>query len=47
MRCTGRSRAGSWTEAAPVDPNSPYSAAKAGGDLIALAYHRTHGLDVV
>jgi dTDP-glucose 4,6-dehydratase len=38
---------GSWTEDAPVDPNSPYSAAKAGGDLIALAYHRTHGLDVV
>ena len=28
-------------------PNSPYSASKAGSDLIALAYHRTHGLDVV
>ena len=39
--------AGSWTESAPLDPNSPYSAAKAGGDLIARAYHRTHGLDVV
>ena len=38
---------GSWTESAPLDPNSPYSAAKAGGDLIAQAYHRTHGLDVV
>ncbi len=38
---------GSWTESAPVDPNSPYSAAKAGGDMIAQAYHRTHGLDVV
>src|ERR1700689_3212913 len=38
---------GSWPESAPLDPNSPYSAAKAGGDLIALAYHRTHGLNVV
>jgi dTDP-glucose 4,6-dehydratase len=38
---------GSWTEDAPLQPNSPYSAAKAGGDMIALAYHRTHGLDVV
>ena len=28
-------------------PTRPYSAAKAGSDLIALAYHRTHGLDVV
>ncbi|MEU4679346.1 dTDP-glucose 4,6-dehydratase [Micromonospora sp. NPDC023737] len=38
---------GSWTEAAPLDPSSPYSASKAGADLLALAYHRTHGLDVV
>jgi len=38
---------GSWTEEWPLSPNSPYSAAKAGSDLIALAYHRTHGLDVV
>jgi dTDP-glucose 4,6-dehydratase len=38
---------GSWPESAPLDPSSPYSAAKAGGDLIALAYHRTHGLNVV
>ena len=37
---------GSWTEESPLDPNSPYSAAKAGGDLIALAYARTHGVDV-
>jgi dTDP-glucose 4,6-dehydratase len=37
---------GAWTEDAPVAPRSPYSAAKAGGDLIALAYHRTFGLDV-
>ncbi|SCF22045.1 dTDP-glucose 4,6-dehydratase [Micromonospora mirobrigensis] len=39
--------AGSWTEASPLDPSSPYSASKAGADLLALAYHRTHGLDVV
>ena len=37
---------GAWTEQSPLDPNSPYSAAKAGGDLIAIAYARTHGVDV-
>ena len=37
---------GSWTEEQPLAPNSPYSAAKSGSDLFALAYHRTHGLDV-
>ncbi|MEU8511831.1 dTDP-glucose 4,6-dehydratase [Kitasatospora sp. NPDC048722] len=38
---------GSWTEEWPLAPNSPYSASKAGSDLLALAYHRTHGMDVV
>ncbi|MFJ7900777.1 dTDP-glucose 4,6-dehydratase [Streptomyces sp. NPDC096198] len=38
---------GSWTEDCPLAPNSPYAASKAGSDLLALAYHRTHGLDVV
>ncbi|WP_433452193.1 dTDP-glucose 4,6-dehydratase [Streptomyces sp. CA-142005] len=38
---------GAWTEGWPLAPNSPYSASKAGSDLLALAYHRTHGLDVV
>ncbi len=38
---------GSWTEDWPLSPNSPYSASKAGSDLLALAYQRTHGLDVV
>jgi dTDP-glucose 4,6-dehydratase len=37
---------GSWSEGAPLAPNSPYAAAKAGGDLMALAYARSHGLDV-
>jgi dTDP-glucose 4,6-dehydratase len=34
-------------EDTPLAPSSPYSASKAGGDMLALAYHRTHGLDVV
>ena len=42
----GSITAGSWTEAAPLDPNSPYAAAKAGGDLLAMAYARTHGVNV-
>jgi dTDP-glucose 4,6-dehydratase len=37
---------GSWPETHPLQPNSPYSASKAGSDLIARSYHRTHGLDV-
>jgi dTDP-glucose 4,6-dehydratase len=42
----GSVASGSWPEDAPLAPNSPYSAAKAGGDLMALAYARTYGLDV-
>ena len=38
---------GSWTEEWPLQPNSPYSASKAGGELLARAYFKTHGLDVV
>jgi dTDP-glucose 4,6-dehydratase len=37
---------GSWTEAAPLRPTSPYAAAKASADLLALSYHRTYGMDV-
>ncbi len=37
---------GSWDEAQPLLPNSPYSASKASSDLLARAYHRTHGLPV-
>ncbi|MDP9797478.1 dTDP-glucose 4,6-dehydratase [Catenuloplanes nepalensis] len=43
----GSIETGSWREDFPVAPNSPYSAAKAGSDLLALAYHRTHGLPVL
>jgi len=36
----------SFVETDRLDPNSPYSAAKAGGDLLARAYAVTHGLNV-
>jgi dTDP-glucose 4,6-dehydratase len=38
---------GSWPETHPVEPNSPYAASKAASDVMARAYARTHGLDVV
>jgi dTDP-glucose 4,6-dehydratase len=37
---------GSWDEEQPLLPNSPYSASKASSDLLARAYHRTHGVPV-
>ncbi|HEX4402407.1 MAG TPA: dTDP-glucose 4,6-dehydratase [Galbitalea sp.] len=37
---------GSWNEKRPLEPNSPYSASKAGSDLLARSYFRTHGLNV-
>ncbi|HEY0903993.1 MAG TPA: dTDP-glucose 4,6-dehydratase [Marmoricola sp.] len=37
---------GSWDEERPLEPNSPYSASKASSDLLARAYHRTHGVPV-
>ncbi|MEV5880751.1 dTDP-glucose 4,6-dehydratase [Streptomyces sp. NPDC052101] len=42
----GSIASGSWTEEWPLAPNSPYAASKAGSDLIARSYWRTHGLDV-
>jgi dTDP-glucose 4,6-dehydratase len=38
---------GSWSEDWPLQPNSPYSASKASGELLARSYNRTHGMDVV
>ena len=35
-----------FTEATPLHTSSPYSASKAGADLLAQAYHRTYGLGV-
>jgi len=43
----GSREEGYFTEESPLDPSSPYSASKAAADLMCLAYHRTHGLDVV
>jgi dTDP-glucose 4,6-dehydratase len=43
----GSIESGSWTEDWPLAPTSPYSASKAGSDLLALAYFRTHSLDIV
>ena len=37
---------GYFTEETPLAPNSPYSASKAGGDLLVQAYYETFGLDV-
>ncbi|GAA0968145.1 dTDP-glucose 4,6-dehydratase [Acrocarpospora macrocephala] len=42
----GSIETGSWAEDTPLAPRSPYSAAKAGGDMIAMAYATTHGLPV-
>lgn len=36
---------GSFTESSPLDPSSPYSASKAGGDLLVGAFHRTWEVD--
>jgi dTDP-glucose 4,6-dehydratase len=38
---------GSAREDSPLNPSNPYSAAKAAGDLLALAYFRTHRVPVV
>ena len=37
---------GFFSETTPYDPSSPYSASKAGSDMLARAYHRTFGLNV-
>ena len=43
----GSVEAGSSKESDPLDPRSPYSASKAGSDLIALSYFSTYGLPVL
>ena len=43
----GSIESGSWNEEWPLQPNSPYSASKASGELLARSYFKTHGIDVV
>lgn len=38
---------GHFTEASPFEPNSPYSAAKAGGDLLCRGYVKTYDAPVI
>lgn len=38
---------GLFVESTNLSPNSPYSASKAGADMMALAYHETFGLPVI
>jgi dTDP-glucose 4,6-dehydratase len=38
---------GKFTEQSPLDPSSPYSASKAGADLLALASYKTYGQEVL
>ena len=39
-------KTGMFTETTPLAPNSPYSASKAGADMVVRAYSRTYGLPV-
>ena len=38
---------GSFTEESPLQPSSPYSATKAGADLLVASYHHTYGLEAL
>lgn len=38
---------GSFDETSPLNPSNPYSASKAGADLLAMAYYRTYDVPVV
>jgi dTDP-glucose 4,6-dehydratase len=38
---------GSFTESSPLDPSSPYSATKAGGDLLVSAHAHTYGIEAL
>lgn len=39
-------KTGLFSESTPLAPNSPYSASKAGADLLVRAYHETYGLPI-
>src|SRR5207248_6269056 len=38
---------GSFTESSPLAPSSPYSATKAGADLLVASYRHTYGLEAL
>ena len=38
---------GAFEETTPISPRSPYSASKAAADHFVMAFHHTHGMDVV
>ncbi len=38
---------GSFTERSPLNPSSPYSATKAGADLLVASYHHTYGMETL
>ena len=43
----GSIETGSFTEASPLQPSSPYSATKTGADLLVLSYFHTYGLETL
>ncbi len=43
----GSIETGSFTEESPLQPSSPYSATKAGADLLVASYHHTFGLEAL
>jgi dTDP-glucose 4,6-dehydratase len=43
----GSIETGSFTEASPLQPSSPYSATKTGADLLVLSYYHTYGLETL
>ncbi|HEY2258375.1 MAG TPA: dTDP-glucose 4,6-dehydratase [Solirubrobacteraceae bacterium] len=43
----GSIETGSFTESSPLQPSSPYSATKTGGDLLVSSYFHTYGLETV
>lgn len=43
----GSIASGSFKEGDPLEPNSPYSASKAGGELMVRAFHVTYGLNTI
>ncbi len=43
----GSLESGAWTEDWPLEPRNPYSASKAGAEMLVRAYHTTHGLATV